>query len=104
VTITWRIWKIFGLPSARVVIWMIERHARRNATADPARAADILKRTAALRERLKSRGDRTLMPEHHALAPCHQQPGRQGWHLRCALRHPFRFARTRSAFRRVVEP
>lgn len=105
-TITWKIWKIFGLPSARVVIWMIERTARRNATQDPARAAAILKRTADLRKRLKSRGDRTLMPEHYSLLPCHRQPGRQGWHLRCALRHPFRFVWNRGVVhsRRAVRP
>lgn len=32
----------------------------------------------------------------HHMAPCHTQPGRQRWHLRCALRHPLTFIRTGS--------
>jgi hypothetical protein len=41
-----------------------------------------------------------MMPEHYSMAPCQDQPGRQGWHLRCALAHPVRFIRSRS----VVHP
>lgn len=32
----------------------------------------------------------------HYMDPCHKQPGRQRWHLTCALVHPVRFLRTRS--------
>jgi hypothetical protein len=31
----------------------------------------------------------------HYMAPCWQQPGKQEWHLRCALLHPLRFLRSR---------
>ena len=36
------------------------------------------------------------MSKHYELAPCHEQPGRQRWHVSCALMHPIRFIRTRS--------
>ena len=36
---------------------------------------------------------------HHGMAPCHEQPGKQGWHVACALRHPIRFARSRGPVR-----
>ncbi len=35
------------------------------------------------------------MLPHHYMAPCWEQPGKQGWHLRCALAHPVRFLRSR---------
>lgn len=48
----------------------------------------------------------STMPNHYDLAPCHEQPGRQGWHFRCALRHPIRFVRQRGTVhaRRAVRP
>jgi hypothetical protein len=40
----------------------------------------------------------SLMP-HHYMAPCWRQPGKQWWHVRCALLHPLRFARSRGPIR-----
>lgn len=41
---------------------------------------------------------KTLMrphfPTRHHGAPCHEQPGKQQWHLACILRHPARFLRS----------
>jgi hypothetical protein len=46
------------------------------------------------------------MPDHRSLAPCQDQPGRQGWHLRCAIAHPWRFLRQRGVVhaRRALRP
>jgi hypothetical protein len=35
------------------------------------------------------------MRDHYGFAPCHEQPGKQEWHVGCALRHPLRFLRSR---------
>lgn len=35
------------------------------------------------------------MQNHYTMAPCHEQPGRQGWHFLCALRHHLRFIASR---------
>lgn len=42
---------------------------------------------------------RPMFPRRHYGAPCHVQPGRQEWHLGCALRHPARFLRSRGPVR-----
>jgi hypothetical protein len=34
-------------------------------------------------------------PTGHHMAPCWEQPGKQAWHVTCALRHPVRFLRSR---------
>lgn len=39
------------------------------------------------------------MPWRHYGAPCHEQPGKQQWHLFCVLTHPIRFARSRGPVR-----
>lgn len=38
-------------------------------------------------------------PSHYDMAPCWEQPGKQWWHWQCALRHPFRFLRSRGPMR-----
>jgi hypothetical protein len=37
-----------------------------------------------------------LSVDHHGMAPCHEQPGKQGWfHWQCIVRHPLRYLRSR---------
>lgn len=38
---------------------------------------------------------RAVRPNHYGMAPCWEQPGKQEWHLACALQHPARFLRSR---------
>ena len=38
-------------------------------------------------------------PKQHYMAPCWEQPGKQEWHLGCALGHPVRFLRSRGPVR-----
>jgi hypothetical protein len=35
------------------------------------------------------------MSEHYGMSPCWEQPGKQQWHLDCAVLHPLRYLRSR---------
>ncbi len=49
--------------------------------------------------RQDARWMRPLFVREHHMAPCWKQPGKQQWHLGCAILHPLRFARSRGPIR-----
>jgi hypothetical protein len=51
---------------------------------------------------LLARVDFAVHGRGHYMAPCWEQPGKQQWHLSCAIAHPIRFLRSRGPRRASV--